>query len=65
MGGHRTPLCGIIVDSGRFPWKAHARKVAGFLKDDLRVDWIKYRAFQIVHIILLLRNTSAGQPAHS
>jgi O-acetylhomoserine (thiol)-lyase len=114
MGGHGTTLGGIIVDSGRFPWKAHAnrfpmfcepdqsyhglvytdhfgdsayiarcrsvflrtmgsvlpamsaflilqgietialrverhvqnaRKVAGFLKDDPRVDWIKYAGF--------------------
>jgi O-acetylhomoserine (thiol)-lyase len=26
MGGHGTTLGGIIVDSGRFPWKEHARR---------------------------------------
>ncbi len=26
MGGHGTTLGGAIVDSGRFPWKAHARR---------------------------------------
>src|SRR6202521_2837262 len=26
MGGHGTTLGGIIVDSGRFPWKAHAER---------------------------------------
>src|SRR5262249_26660077 len=26
MGGHGTTLGGIIVDSGRFPWKEHAKR---------------------------------------
>jgi O-acetylhomoserine (thiol)-lyase len=26
MGGHGTTMGGIIVDSGRFPWKAHAQR---------------------------------------
>src|SRR2546425_1600441 len=34
MGGHGTTLGGIIVDSGTFPWKAHARRFAMFNRPD-------------------------------
>jgi O-acetylhomoserine (thiol)-lyase len=35
MGGHGTTLGGIIVDSGRFPWKRHADRFPQFnLPDD-------------------------------
>ena len=34
MGGHGTTLGGIIVDSGRFPWKAHARRFPMFSEPD-------------------------------
>src|SRR5215471_7973032 len=34
MGGHGTTLGGIIVDSGRFPWKAHARRFPMFSQPD-------------------------------
>src|SRR5262245_1998458 len=30
MGGHGTSLGGIIVDSGKFPWKEHARRFPMF-----------------------------------
>jgi O-acetylhomoserine (thiol)-lyase len=34
MGGHGTTLGGAIVDSGRFPWKAHARRFPQFSNPD-------------------------------
>jgi O-acetylhomoserine (thiol)-lyase len=34
MGGHGTTLGGIIVDSGRFPWKEHARRFPMFSLPD-------------------------------
>ena len=34
MGGHGTTLGGIIVDSGRFPWKAHAERFPMLNKPD-------------------------------
>src|SRR5262245_26729140 len=34
MGGHGTTLGGIIVDSGRFPWKAHAERFPMFSRPD-------------------------------
>jgi O-acetylhomoserine (thiol)-lyase len=34
MGGHGTTLGGIIVDSGKFPWKAHARRFPMFNQPD-------------------------------
>src|SRR5256714_1723381 len=34
MGGHGTTLGGAIVDSGRFPWKEHARRFAMFSQPD-------------------------------
>jgi O-acetylhomoserine (thiol)-lyase len=34
MGGHGTTLGGAIVDSGRFPWKQHARRFAVFNEPD-------------------------------
>ena len=34
MGGHGTTLGGAIVDSGRFPWKEHARRFPMFSKPD-------------------------------
>ncbi|GIR56430.1 MAG: hypothetical protein CM15mP63_4350 [Gammaproteobacteria bacterium] len=27
MGGHGTTIAGIIVDSGKFPWAKHKRKL--------------------------------------
>ncbi len=34
MGGHGTTLGGIIIDSGRFPWKQHARRFPMFTQPD-------------------------------
>jgi O-acetylhomoserine (thiol)-lyase len=34
MGGHGTTLGGIIVDSGKFPWKEHARRFPMFSRPD-------------------------------
>jgi O-acetylhomoserine (thiol)-lyase len=34
LGGHGTTLGGAIVDSGRFPWKEHARRFAMFSRPD-------------------------------
>src|SRR5881296_2910425 len=34
MGGHGTTLGGIIVDSGRFPWRDHARRFPMFNQPD-------------------------------
>jgi O-acetylhomoserine (thiol)-lyase len=34
MGGHGTTLGGVIVDSGRFPWKEHAQRFPAFSRPD-------------------------------
>ncbi len=34
MGGHGTTLGGVIVDSGTFPWKEHARRFPMFTRPD-------------------------------
>jgi O-acetylhomoserine (thiol)-lyase len=34
MGGHGTTLGGAIVDSGRFPWRAHADRFPAFSEPD-------------------------------
>jgi O-acetylhomoserine (thiol)-lyase len=34
MGGHGTTLGGIIVDSGKFPWKEHAKRFPMFTQPD-------------------------------
>src|SRR3989442_991644 len=34
MGGHGTTLGGIIVDSGKFPWREHARRFPMFNRPD-------------------------------
>src|SRR5262245_7484559 len=34
MGGHGTTLGGVIVDSGRFPWKEHAKRFPMFSEPD-------------------------------
>jgi len=34
LGGHGTTLGGAIVDSGRFPWREHARRFAMFNQPD-------------------------------
>lgn len=34
LGGHGTTMGGAIVDSGKFPWKAHARRFPMFTEPD-------------------------------
>ena len=42
MGGHGTTLGGAIVDSGRFPWKAHAQRFPMFNKPDASYHGLVY-----------------------
>src|SRR5438477_10971872 len=35
MGGHGTTLGGIVVDSGRFPWREHAQRFPMFNRPDV------------------------------
>jgi O-acetylhomoserine (thiol)-lyase len=42
MGGHGTTLGGIIVDSGRFPWRAHPERFPMFNKPDQSYHGLVY-----------------------
>jgi O-acetylhomoserine (thiol)-lyase len=42
MGGHGTTLGGIIVDSGRFPWTAHAKRFPMLNEPDLSYHGLVY-----------------------
>jgi O-acetylhomoserine (thiol)-lyase len=42
MGGHGTTLGGAIVDSGRFPWKAYARRFPMFSAPDESYHGLSY-----------------------
>ena len=42
MGGHGTTLGGAIVDSGRFPWQAHARRFPMFSEPDASYHGLIY-----------------------
>jgi O-acetylhomoserine (thiol)-lyase len=42
MGGHGTTLGGAIVDSGRFPWKTHARRFPIFNEPDASYHGLIY-----------------------
>jgi O-acetylhomoserine (thiol)-lyase len=42
MGGHGTTLGGIIVDSGRFPWKVHAQRFPMFNRPDASYHGLVY-----------------------
>jgi O-acetylhomoserine (thiol)-lyase len=42
MGGHGTTLGGAIVDSGRFPWKANARRFPMFNEPDASYHGLVY-----------------------
>jgi O-acetylhomoserine (thiol)-lyase len=42
MGGHGTTIGGAIVDSGRFPWKAHAKRFATFNEPDASYHGLIY-----------------------
>jgi O-acetylhomoserine (thiol)-lyase len=42
MGGHGTTMGGIIVDSGRFPWKTHADRFPMFCQPDKSYHGLVY-----------------------
>ncbi len=42
LGGHGTTLGGAIVDSGRFPWKEHARRFPAFNQADASYHGLIY-----------------------
>jgi O-acetylhomoserine (thiol)-lyase len=42
MGGHGTTLGGAVVDSGRFPWRKHARRFPMFNQPDLSYHGLVY-----------------------
>jgi O-acetylhomoserine (thiol)-lyase len=42
LGGHGTTLGGAIVDSGRFPWKSHARRFPMFNEPDASYHGLIY-----------------------
>jgi O-acetylhomoserine (thiol)-lyase len=42
MGGHGTTLGGAVVDSGRFPWKEHARRFRMFNEPDASYHGLIY-----------------------
>src|SRR5947207_1428931 len=42
LGGHGTTLGGIIVDSGRFPWRDHARRFPMFNQPDASYHGLVY-----------------------
>jgi O-acetylhomoserine (thiol)-lyase len=42
MGGHGTTLGGIVVDSGRFPWREHARRFPMFTEPDASYHGMVY-----------------------
>jgi O-acetylhomoserine (thiol)-lyase len=71
MGGHGTTLGGAIVDSGRFPWKAHARRFPMFTVPDNSYHGLSYTEHfgQAAYISrcrsVYLRTTGAILPAFS
>lgn len=42
MGGHGTTLGGIVVDSGKFPWKEHAERFPMFSQPDASYHGLVY-----------------------
>ena len=42
MGGHGTTLGGIVVDSGKFPWRAHKRRFPMFNEPDASYHGLVY-----------------------
>src|SRR5881394_827908 len=42
MGGHGTTLGGVVVDSGKFPWKQHARRFPMFNTPDASYHGLVY-----------------------
>lgn len=71
MGGHGTTLGGVIVDSGRFPWRQHADKFPMFNRPDasyhglVYVDHFKEAAYIARCRSVYQRTTGAVLPALS
>jgi O-acetylhomoserine (thiol)-lyase len=71
MGGHGTTLGGAIVDSGKFPWKKHARRFPMFSQPDASYHNLVYteRFGDAAYIArcrsLYLRTTGAALPPMS
>jgi O-acetylhomoserine (thiol)-lyase len=42
MGGHGTTMGGVIVDSGKFPWKQHAQRFPMFNQPDVSYHGLVY-----------------------
>src|ERR1700683_2290508 len=42
MGGHGTTMGGIVVDSGKFPWREHARRFPMFSEPDASYHGLVY-----------------------
>ncbi len=65
LGGHGTTLGGIIVDSGKFPWREHARRFPMFTQPDpsyhdlVYVDHFKESAYIARCRSVYLRTTGA------
>ena len=66
LGGHGTSIGGIIVDSGRFDWTAHADRFPGLTAPDAAYHGVVWSdaAGHLAYIIrartVLLRNTGAA-----
>ena len=66
MGGHGTSLGGVLVDSGRFDWAAHADRFPGLTQPDAAYHGVVWTdaagpaAYVIRARTVLLRNTGAA-----
>ena len=66
IGGHGTSIGGVIVDSGKFDWAAHAERYPGLTTPDLAYHGVVWTeaAGELAYIIrartVLLRNTGAA-----
>jgi O-acetylhomoserine (thiol)-lyase len=66
IGGHGTSIGGVIVDSGRFDWAAHAERFPGLTQPDgayhgvVWTDAVGELAYIIRARTVLLRNTGAA-----
>jgi len=71
MGGHGTTLGGVIVDSGKFPWKEHAQRFPMFSQPDASYQNLVYierfgnAAYTARCRSVYLRTTGAVLPAMS
>ena len=66
IGGHGTSIGGVIVDSGKFDWSAHAERFPGLTQPDAAyhgvvwTDAVAELAYIIRARTVLLRNTGAA-----